>query len=386
MTVDAQMLSTLELLHYCQRFRDTLFAFVFERSVYCEEQLMDLRVLHAAGIRQVLFCAADKELVRKLDRWNRSGYKFLVLEGTQAALRTAAFIGRLQTELRAGKVPLVTLPDYPQDEPGQLEMGRAIMHCAVALGARKAFFPGEAPGLILNGRFRSYPGLQEIREAREANLSPARLEFILEQQDEHLVDLVILPARRGAIFEEVFTHSGAGTLFAQDYENMLRAAHETDVRDIIALMQPYVDEGTLKPVTEEQLLELIPSFMVYSVNGQIVAAGALLDYDDCAEVGKLCTLPRYQARGRARYLVRALQEEAARQGKRAVFALTVSPKVAEFFEKLGFREVPRETLPPSWQSTYDFSRPSRAFWADVSLGSSHGPNPQGTSTLTTSTQ
>ncbi len=384
MTVDAQMLSTLELLHYCQRFRDTLFAFVFERSRYCEDLLMDLRVLHAAGIRQVLFCAADTELVKKLGRWNRSGYKFLVLEGTQSSLRTAAFIGRLQTELRAGNVPLVTLSDYPADEPGQLEMGRAIMHCAVALGARKAFFPGEAPGLILNGRFRSYPGLQEIREAREANLSPERLAFILEQQEEHLVDLVLLPARRGAIFEEVFTHSGAGTLFAQDYTNVLRAASETDVRDIIALMQPYVDEGTLKPVSEEELLEMIRSFMVYSVNGQIVAAGALLDYEDCCEVGKLCTLPRYQARGRARDLVRALQEEAALRGKRAVFALTVSPKVAEFFEKLGFREVPRETLPESWQASYDFSRPSRAFWS--SLGKSQGPSSQGTSTLISTTQ
>ncbi len=78
-------------------------------------------------------------------------------------------------------------------------------------------------------------------------------------------------------------------------------------------------------------------------------------------MGKLCTLPRYQARGRARELVRAILDKARQDGKRAVFALTVQDYVAEFFERLGFRQVPRESLPPSWQAGYDFSRPSRAF-------------------------
>lgn len=164
-----------------------------------------------------------------------------------------------------------------------------------------------------------------------------------------------------AIYEEVFTHAGSGTLFTREYPNILRRARESDVRDIFALMQPYFVEGSLKRVSEEELLEILPSFMVYSVNEQIVAAAALIEYGDSCELGKLCTLPRYQARGRARALVRELLKEAKKRGKRSVFALAVQPYAAEFFERLGFIATERESLPASWQAGYDFSRPSSAF-------------------------
>jgi amino-acid N-acetyltransferase len=163
------------------------------------------------------------------------------------------------------------------------------------------------------------------------------------------------------VFEEVFTHAGSGTLFTEDYPNILRPAIEGDVREIMAIMQPYVAEGALKPVTEEELLKVVRSFMVYSVNGQIVCAAALIPYGNSCELGKLCTLPRFQARGRARALVLALIDEARKQGRDAIFALTVQPYVGEFFEKLGFVQVPREELPDEWKKGYDFSRPSKGY-------------------------
>lgn len=365
--IDAQMLQSLEILHYCQRFADKLFAFCFEQSKFCEELLVDLRVLHAARIRQILFCAADPGLQDKLELWNRSGYKFLVLDADIATLRTAAFIGRLQQELGEGNIPFVALTDFPTAEKAQLEAQGAIMHCAVCLGAVKAFFPGKEPGCQLDGRLRSYPTSAELREGLEAppgssNLSADRLRFFLEQQELHRVDMVIVAGKKGAIFREVFTHSGSGTLLTQDYPNILRPAQETDVRDIMAMMQPYVEEGSIKAVSEDALLKSIPNFTVYAVNDQIVAAATLIDHGECYELGKLCTLPRYQARGRARDLVRALQDKTRQDGKRGVFALTVQDFVGVFFERLGFLPVERETLPEAWQAGYDFSRPSRAYW------------------------
>jgi N-acetylglutamate synthase-like GNAT family acetyltransferase len=59
--------------------------------------------------------------------------------------------------------------------------------------------------------------------------------------------------------------------------------------------------------------------------------------------------------------VRALLDEAKAQGKQSVFALTVQPYVAEFFERIGFQEVSREELPEAWKQGYDFSRPSRGY-------------------------
>ena len=359
------MLASLELLHYCRRFANTVFAFSFSNAAHYEAVLIDLRVIQAAGIKQVNFCAADPKLNETVERWNRAGERFTIIEASCDDLSAAAFIERVKDRLLCGEAPLVAIRDYPPAETEEIAVQSAIVECALALGARKVFFPGDAPGLKVNGKFRSYPTTTELRAALAGdatfNLSRERLEFLINEQESSGVDVIIIEARRGAIFEEVFTHSGAGTLLTQDYPNILRAGTETDVRDILAIMQPYISEGSLKPVTEEELLKIIRSFMVYSVNGQIVAAAALMEYGDSLELGKLCTLPRYQARGRARALVRALVDEARVRGKRSVFALTVQPYVAEFFERLGFKGIERESLPASWKAGYDFSRPSRAY-------------------------
>ena len=93
-----------------------------------------------------------------------------------------------------------------------------------------------------------------------------------------------------------------------------------------------------------------------------MALAALLEYDDCYELAKLCTLPRYQARGRAKKLVLELIEKAQGSGKRGLFALTVSAQVGEFFESLGFQLCERESLPEAWKREYDFRRPSVSYW------------------------
>lgn len=363
------MLQTLELLHYCRRFSEKLFAFVFADARDCEELLTDLRVLDAANIRQVLFCAADPALRRRLEMWNRSGHRFLVLEAGLADLQTAGFIGSVQRKLSEKHLPLITIKDFPTEEPERLKVYDAVMHCAVCLGAAKVFFPGSQPGIELGGRSRSYPTLEELEGAlgthASSNISREAIEFFVRQQKMHAVDMVIAPAKRGAIFREVFTHSGAGTLLTREYPNVLRPARESDVRDIMAIMLPYIESGLIRAVSEDALLKSIPSFTVYSVNDQIVAAASLIEHEDCYELAKLCTLPRYQARGRARDLVRALQQRARREGKRALFALTVQDFVGDFFVRLGFVAIAREQLPESWQEQYDFSRPSKAYWFDT---------------------
>ncbi len=364
-SIDTQILSTLELLYYCRRFQNTLFGFLFQEHRHCEQVVMDLRVLQAAGIRQVIVCPDDDELVSVLETWNRSGDRFVVIEVSASELGTPAFIERLQRELRSGAAPFVALQDMPRELAGRQALESVVIELLVALGCQKVFFPSEESGLYIDGVFKSYPPVEKIREALNSgasfNIPVERVRFLVEQQERHGIDLVLVRARRGAIFEEVFTHAGSGTLFTQEYPNILRAANESDVRQIMAIMQPYVAEGALRPVTEEELLGGIRSFMVYSVNDQIVCAAALKSYGDSCELAKLCTLPRFQARGRARTLVIALIDEAKRQRKRSIFALTVQPYVGEFFERLGFVPVEREILPDDWKRGYDFSRPSKAY-------------------------
>lgn len=363
--IDSQILSTLELLHYCRRFEDALFAFSFRDPAHCSTLLMDLRVVLASRIRQVIFSPADAELEHTFATWRTAGDKLAVVSASIDELQSVSFISGLRALLKQGDAPLVSLRNFPTESLERRAVEKAIVECSVALGASKMFFPGEVEGLTINGVFKSYPSNQDVHQAiadeAELNISPRRLQFLIDQQEQHGIDVVLVGARRGAVFEEVFTHAGSGTLFTREYPNILRQAEASDVRDIMAIMQPYVSEGFLKPVTEEELLSIIRAFTVYSVNGQIVCAAALRDFGEASELVKLCTLPRYQARGRARALVRALLDEARNRGQHYVFALTVQGYVGEFFERVGFAPVDRAELPEAWKEGYDFSRPSRAY-------------------------
>ena len=360
--IESRMLNALELLHYCHRFRDRLFAFYFGKAQHCEELLTDLRVLHTAGIRQILFCYADDRLVQKLELWNRSGQTFLIVNSNELELRTPAFMGQLQRQLGDGALPIVLLP-HGDDSTSLKE---SVIHCAVAMGATKVFFPGPEAHLVIQGRKVSCPTPSQLEEALahpDTSSYPAdELGFLTHQQNTHGIEIVRVEAERGAVFREVFTHFGSGTLFTHEFPDVLRQAHESDVLDILAIMRPYVRAGTLKEMTPDEVLKAINSFTLYTVNEQIVALAALLEYDDCYELAKLCTLPRYQARGRAKKLVLELIEKAQGSGKRGLFALTVSVQVGEFFESLGFQPCPRESLPEAWKREYDFSRPSVSYW------------------------
>jgi len=364
-SIDSQMLSTLELLHYCKRFEKTLFAFVFESAEQCAAVLMDLRVLIAAQINQVIFCGRSDALIRTLDSWNRSGDRFVVIETTLQEMREEALRKRIESELARGNAPFLVLSELDLVQAHREESESCIVEFAARLGAEKIFFSGSQIGLEVDGKLLSYPTPQEVQDiiSRRActNLSLERLQFLVDRQTQHDIDIVIVEARRGAIYEEVFTHAGSGTLLTREYPNILRPAHEGDVRDIMALMQPYIAEGSLKVMSEQELLDSIRAFSVYSINGQIVAAAALIDYGEDAELAKLCTLPRFQARGRAQALVRSILQRAKEQGKVSVFALTVHSHVGEFFERLGFRETDRAELPVAWQTAYDFTRPSKAY-------------------------
>ena len=135
--------------------------------------------------------------------------------------------------------------------------------------------------------------------------------------------------------------------------------------DISLLMKPYVDSGSILPVSEEELSEVINDYYVYTVNNSIVAAAVLKDYGETSELAKFCTLPRYQGKGRARELAEKMIEQANGAHKQFIFALTIEPKMFEFFLNLGFEKCDRNILPEGWKSQYDMNRPSTAFIKDL---------------------
>ena len=123
----------------------------------------------------------------------------------------------------------------------------------------------------------------------------------------------------------------------------IRKAELRDVPTIFRLVSHYVAERVMLPRSVAELYENVWEFTVAEEGGEILGCGGLKFYSaEMAEIRSLCVAPGLQRGGVGRGLTESLLREAEHYGLKTVFALTLVPG---FFEKMGFHEVPRETLP-----------------------------------------
>ncbi len=124
---------------------------------------------------------------------------------------------------------------------------------------------------------------------------------------------------------------------------LLRPAAIGDVPYLHYLIESYAAQGNLLPRPMSELYRHLRDFFVADVNGAVAGCGAIEIFtEDLGEIRSLVVDDRYKRRGYGRLLVERLLEEARRIGLRRVMALTYAPA---FFHKLGFKTVPKETLP-----------------------------------------
>lgn len=362
--LEAQMLRALELFHYAHRFRHKLFAFYYDQDVDFAQTITDLRVLESTSI-DVVILAKDSDLLRnEISSWNSRGSNYLLLPEQHPPSEH-----RVPTALQAianKQIPVLTYNATPTNLIEQKPvLDKWAFATAQQLGADKLFFVTNVTGLQVHNIFYSHPSADDLAKFLQKqggiNIGLERLKLIVTERQNKNFEVVLLRGEAGAIFEEIFTHHGRGTLFSDKYPNIIRQAVPTDTKNIALLIRAYVADGLLLPISEEEIFQNIDCFYVYTVNDAIVAAARLVDYHEAAELAKFSTLPRYQRQGRARELALALIAAAKAKNKKYVFALSIVPKMWDFFLNLGFVETDRQTLPAAWQEQYDFSRPSKAF-------------------------
>jgi amino-acid N-acetyltransferase len=126
-----------------------------------------------------------------------------------------------------------------------------------------------------------------------------------------------------------------------------------------------VEAGAILAVPESRIEDNIDNYWVYEIDGMPVGLACLKHFGAYAELAQFSTLPRYRGKGRARELALFLVEQARQQGFGHVFALSIDPRMWEFFQSLGFQPVEREALPEAWRTGYDMSRPSRALLKEL---------------------
>jgi amino-acid N-acetyltransferase len=123
----------------------------------------------------------------------------------------------------------------------------------------------------------------------------------------------------------------------------VRQARIADVPGIAALVDRFAGRGEILPRPVEEIYQSVREWVVAERAGQIVGCGALVIlWADMAEIRSLVVAPEAQGMGLGSNLVAALMGQAAALDLPEVIALTRKPG---FFLKLGFRVVPRESLP-----------------------------------------
>jgi len=125
--------------------------------------------------------------------------------------------------------------------------------------------------------------------------------------------------------------------------NLIRNANVNDVPVIRELINSHAERNRMLFRSLADLYESVGSFKVFEAEGQIVGCCALHVYwSDIAEVKSLAVHDNHQGQGAGRELVKAVIEMARQYQVGRIFTLTLEK---EFFVKMGFEQVPMDSLP-----------------------------------------
>ncbi len=123
----------------------------------------------------------------------------------------------------------------------------------------------------------------------------------------------------------------------------IRSAKISDVKSINTLISSYAERDRMLFRSMADIYENLQTFIVAEADGSVVGCCALeIIWSDLAEIKSLAVDGANKEKGIGKMLVTAALEQAEQLGVPRVFALTLEP---EFFEKLGFKVVEKETLP-----------------------------------------
>lgn len=126
-------------------------------------------------------------------------------------------------------------------------------------------------------------------------------------------------------------------------EITLKKARMEDIPHLFSLINAYAEEQILLPRPLGTLYETLRDFVVAWDKGKIIGVGALhVVWKDLGEIRSLAVIRPYWGKGIGRLIVEFLLQEAQEMAISQVFALTYKP---EFFEKCGFKRVPKDIFP-----------------------------------------
>lgn len=283
----------------------------------------------------------------------------------------------VRSRLEQGELVLFSPLGYsPTGEIFNLTLEDVAAEAAIALKAEKLIFLMDTQGIEKEGVSSSgmtlvreltlAEGRAMLKEFRGQSAEPGDIQLYLPfamRACEGGVPRIHLISRHvdGALLQELFTHTGIGTMISEGPLQTLREAKIEDVGAILQLIEPLEADGTLVRRSRELLEMEIDHFVVIEHDKIIVGCAALYPFPDeqAAELACLTVHPDYRSSGCGEALLKNTEKRAKAQGNTDLFVLTT--RTAHWFVERGFREVSVDELPKARQGLYNYSRRSKVF-------------------------
>ena len=298
----------------------------------------------------------------------------LMYTGEVRKIDTAAIRSRLEQ----GELALLSPLGYsPTGEIFNLTLENVAAEAAIALKAEKLIFLMDTAGIETKS-----PGSSETLLLRELTVAEGKtllkklankaaklpddaqlyLPFAVKAC-EGGVSRVHLISRHvdGAVLQELFTHSGIGSMISEGPLQNLRDARIEDVGGILQLIEPLEIDGTLVRRNRELLEMEIRRFVVVEHDRMIVGCAALYPFpeDKAGELACLTVHADYRSTGCGDTLLRNIEAKARSQGSNRLFVLTT--RASHWFVERGFLETDVGELPKAKQGLYNYRRRSKVF-------------------------
>jgi len=288
--------------------------------------------------------------------------------------------------LNLGMIPILPCIGWsPSGKPYNVPSNEIALAVSKALGAEKLFIVCAQSGSGV--RILDIPNDFDIRQDGSlVRLTPHQTELIIKAnnktasknetlKNKYLGNLklaykaiqagvnrvhIIDGRENGSILKELYSNLGIGTMIYNDEYDSIRSIHSRDLPDILRLMEPLMQKGILIRRNPEQIQQKKNDYSVLEIDGSIRACGALHDWGESqGEIAAVATDPNYTDLGLGRRIVGFLIEKAKKIKMRRIFVLTTQSQ--DWFESLGFKEAPVESLPELKRKIYDHNRKSKVF-------------------------
>ena len=273
----------------------------------------------------------------------------------------------IRIHLDHGELVLISPIAYSlTGETFNLTMEDLATQVAITLKAEKLIFLIEQHGVIVGEELISTMTAQQA----EALLLSGRLQddvstylpYAIQATREGIPRAHLISRHAdGALLLEHFTRGGNGTMIVHDPLGQVRNAISQDIDDIIDLIQPLEEQGSLVKRSRAHLEVTIKEYSVLEDNGQIYGCVAMHPFPGTgtAELACLAVIQGKRGGGFGEMLLKHVEAKARAQGLQSLFVLTT--QTAHWFVERGFDEADKNALPPPRQQLYNNQRCSKVF-------------------------